>query len=82
MTYIYLIIVLIKSLGDASQSMNNKASSLFVMIMHVEVIMVLTRQLQKFYNAVFIGRRYLTTVIYTVQLVIDVNDWEALGRKI
>ena len=74
--------VLIKSLGDASQNMNNKASSLFAMIMHVEVIMDLTRQLQKFYNVVFIGRCYLTTVIYTVQLVIDVNDWEALGRKI
>src|SRR5436189_2220423 len=82
MTLIYLNTVLIRSLGDVSQNMNNKASSLFAIIMHVEVILDLTRQLLKFYNVVFIGRRYLTIVIYIVQLVIDVNDWEALGREI
>src|SRR3954470_9172306 len=82
MTLIYLNIVPIKSLGDAFQNMNNKASSLFAMIMHVEVILDLIRQLLKFYNVVFIGRRYLTIVIYIVQLVIDANDWEALGREI
>ena len=82
MTHIYLNTVLIKSLGDASQSMNNKASSLFAMIMHVKDILDLIRLLLKFYNVVFIGRRYLTIGIYIVQLVIDVNGWEALGTEI
>ena len=76
MTLIYLNTVPIRSLGDAFQNMNNKASSLFAMIMHVEVILDLIRLLLKFYNVVFIGRRYLTIVIYIVQLVIDANDWE------
>lgn len=62
--------------------MTNKISSLFVMIMLVEVISVQERLLPKFYSVDFIGLLFFVIPMRIVQLVIDVKNWEVSEEEI
>ena len=78
MTHICSSIVQTKLLDDVSLKMKFKISFHSAMNKRVEAILVLRKQLQKFYNVVSIGQLYFETLTLSVLHVIGVNEWGAL----
>jgi len=74
MTLISSNIVPIKLLGDVFLKVNNKVLFPFAMIMHVVVIFLQRKLLQKSCSADFIGLLFSKTLMCIVALVTDAKD--------
>ena len=82
MTLICSSIVNIKLLDDVSQKVKFRISFHSAMNKLVDAILVLRKQIQKFYNVVFIGQLYFEMLTLSVRHVICVNEWGALYEGI
>jgi hypothetical protein len=82
MILIYSSIVSIRSLGDAYLNLTKPMSSPFVMIMHVEAILVQTRPLHRFCSVDFIGPSCLQTLVLIAHLVSAIRNSGVFQRGI